>query len=113
MAQRTSMLRIRLSAGSRKAQSRTPYGCSIGSWTTSATLPAGGCRTIDVPRWLGADGDPLHPAVFHVVADLEAERVAIEGQGGVQVGMREEALMNRDVHGRHVSCGSVTALLDF
>jgi hypothetical protein len=28
----------------------------------------------------GADGDPVHPAVFDVVADLEAEGVAIEGQ---------------------------------
>jgi hypothetical protein len=27
-----------LPAGSRKAQSRTPYGWSVGSWTTSAPL---------------------------------------------------------------------------
>ena len=33
-----SWRRIRLPAGSRKAQSRTPYGWSIGSWTTSAAL---------------------------------------------------------------------------
>ena len=38
-AQRRSLMRIRLPAGSRKAQSRTPYGCSIGSWTTSAPVP--------------------------------------------------------------------------
>jgi hypothetical protein len=31
-------MRIRLPAGSRKAQSRTPYGCSVGSWTTSTPL---------------------------------------------------------------------------
>ncbi len=36
--QRSSWMRIRLPAGSRIAQSRTPYGCSIGSWTTSASL---------------------------------------------------------------------------
>ena len=36
-AQRSSWMRIRLPAGSRKAQSRTPYGWSIGSWTTSAS----------------------------------------------------------------------------
>jgi hypothetical protein len=34
--QRTSLMRIRVPAGSRKAQSRMPYGCSVGSWTTSA-----------------------------------------------------------------------------
>jgi len=38
-----------------------------------------------------ADPDPAHPAVSDVVADLEAEGVAIEGQGGVRVVMREEA----------------------
>jgi hypothetical protein len=37
-AQRSSWMRTRLPAGSRKAQSRTPYGCSVGSWTTSASL---------------------------------------------------------------------------
>ena len=36
--QRSSWMRIRLPAGSRKAQSRMPYGCSVGSWTTSAPL---------------------------------------------------------------------------
>ena len=36
MAQRSSLMRIRLPAGSRKAQSRIPYGCMLGSWTTSA-----------------------------------------------------------------------------
>src|SRR5713101_6055431 len=34
--------------------------------------------------------DPAHPAVSGVVADLEAEGVAIEGQGCVRVVMREE-----------------------
>jgi hypothetical protein len=36
-AQRSSWMRTRLPAGSRKAQSRMPYGCSVGSWTTSAS----------------------------------------------------------------------------
>jgi hypothetical protein len=36
-----------------------------------------------------ADRDPAHPAVSDVVADLEAEGVAMESQGCVQVVMRE------------------------
>ncbi len=36
--QRSSLMRSRLPVGSRKAQSRTPYGCSVGSWSTSAPL---------------------------------------------------------------------------
>jgi hypothetical protein len=46
-AQRCSWMRIRLPAGSRKAQSRTPYGCSIGSCTTSAASLA--CSRSKVP----------------------------------------------------------------
>src|SRR6266545_913671 len=53
-----------------------------------------------------ADRDPVHPAVFDVVADLEAEGVAVEGQGGVRVVVREEARENGEVHGGHASCGS-------
>ena len=45
-AQRSSWMRTRLPAGSRKAQSRIPYGCSVGSWTTSAS-PA--CTLSKVP----------------------------------------------------------------
>ncbi len=45
-AQRTSKMRIMLPAGSRKAQSRTPHGWSVGSWTTSAS-PA--CSRSKVP----------------------------------------------------------------
>ena len=68
---------------------------------------------MEVPGWTGgADGDPVHPAVFDVVADLEAERVAIEGQGCVRIVVREVGRVNDDVHDGHVSCGSVTALLD-
>lgn len=33
----TCWMRIRLPAGSRNAQSRRPYGWSVGSWTTSAS----------------------------------------------------------------------------
>ena len=76
---------MRLPAGSRTAQSRTPYG------------PVG-----------GADRDPAHPAVSDIVADLEAEGVAIEGQGGVRLVVREEARVNRDAHDGHASCGSGT-----
>src|SRR4029453_12349395 len=32
----------------------------------------------------GADRDPVHPLIFDVVADLEAQGVAIERQGGVR-----------------------------
>ena len=152
-AQRSSWMRIRLPAGSRKAQSRTPYGCSVGSWTTSASLACsrskvpsrslvarmmhgvgalghhlgdgaalvvgdagvGGRRVQDDGRAGlvgGADRDPAHPAVADVVADLEAEGVAVEGQGGVRVVVREEARVNGDVHGGHARCGSGPALLD-
>src|SRR5829696_8791295 len=79
---------------------------------SSSVMPgstAGGCRTIDVPGWSGRpDGDPPHPAVPDVLADLEAEGVAIEGQGRVRVVLREEARVNGDVHGGHARCGSVT-----
>src|SRR5664279_4127260 len=54
----------------------------------------------------GADRDPAHPVVSDIEADLEAESVAIEGQGGVRVVLREEARMNGDVHGGHASCGA-------
>src|SRR6266508_1910887 len=56
----------------------------------------------------GADRDPAHLALSDVVADLEAEGVAPEGQGGVRVVMRKEGRVNGDVHGGHASCGSVT-----
>jgi hypothetical protein len=53
-----------------------------------------------------ADRDPAHPVVSDVVADLEAERVAVEGQRGVRVVVREEPRVNGDVHGSHARCGS-------
>src|SRR6516162_10481569 len=52
----------------------------------------------------GTDRDPAHPAVTDVVADLEAEGVAVKGQGGVRVVVREEARMNGDVHGGQANC---------
>ncbi len=62
-----------------------------------------------MPGWAArADRDPVHPAVFDVVADLEAEGVAVEGQGGVRVVVREVGLVNGDVHGGHANCGSAT-----
>src|SRR6266540_3493347 len=62
----------------------------------------GGRRLLDDGRagLVGrADRDPAHPVVSDVVADLEAEGVAIEGQGCARVVMREEARVNGDVHG--------------
>ena len=44
--QRTSLIRTWLPAGSRKAQSRTPYGCAVGSWITSAPVA---CTRSKVP----------------------------------------------------------------
>ena len=61
----------------------------------------------------GADRDPAHPVVSDVVADLEAEGVAVEGQGGVRVVVREEARVNGDVHGGHARCGSVAGASRF
>src|SRR5215470_7622047 len=55
-----------------------------------------------------ADRDPAQPAVSDVAADLEAEGVVIEGQGGVRVVVREEARADGDVHGGQANCGSVT-----
>jgi hypothetical protein len=63
---------------------------AIAGWLSAARLmrirlPAGSrtakSRTPD---------DPAHPAVSEVVADLEAEGVAVEGQGCVRVVMRQE-----------------------
>jgi hypothetical protein len=45
-SQRASLMRTRLPAGSRRAQSRTPYGWSAGSWTTSAPLA---CSCANMP----------------------------------------------------------------
>jgi hypothetical protein len=61
---------------------------------------------MDVPGWSGAaDRDPAQPGVADVVADLKAE-------GGVGVVVGQEARVDGDVHGGHVSCGSAPVLLD-
>jgi len=46
--------------------------------------------------------------VSDIIADLEAEGVAIEGQRCVRVGVREEGRVNGEVHGGHARTGSVT-----
>src|ERR1700694_2117645 len=61
----------------------------------------------------GADRDPVHPAVFHVAAYLEAEGVAIESQGCVRVALREEGRVDGEVHGGHASCGSLAGASRF
>jgi hypothetical protein len=66
----------------------------------------GGGRSHHLRLARGTDGVPLHAAVLDVVADLEAEDVAIEGQGGIRVVLREEARVDGDVHGGQASCGS-------
>src|SRR5438067_11499523 len=72
---------------------------------------ADACRVKDDrrARLVGrADRDPPHPAVSDIIADLEAEVVAIEGQRCVRVGMREESRVNSEVYGGHTKTGSVT-----
>jgi hypothetical protein len=54
----------------------------------------------------GADGDPAHPVVADVVADLEAEGVAVERQGGVGVVVRQVAAVDDDVHADQARCGA-------
>src|SRR5918993_5319074 len=60
----------------------------------------------------GADRDPAHPLVPDVVADLETEGVAVEGQGGVRVVVREVGRVDGDVHDGHAMYGSRPTLLD-
>src|SRR4051794_11549702 len=55
----------------------------------------------------GTDRDPVHAAVLDVVAHLEAERVAVEGDGGLRVLVGEEGLVDADVHGCHGRAGAV------
>src|SRR5580700_3831114 len=54
----------------------------------------------------GADGDPAHPAVTDVAPHLEAERVTVKGQRHFRIHVREERLVNRDVHDAHARSGS-------
>jgi hypothetical protein len=61
---------------------------------------------MEVPLVGGADRDPAQPAVSDVVADLEAEGVAPEGQGGLRVLVGEGAGVDGEVHGSSgLSCG--------
>src|SRR5690625_1080369 len=55
---------------------------------------------------LRAHRDPAHRPLTDVLADLEAHRVAVERERGLRVGVRKEAGVNGDVHGRHASSGS-------
>src|ERR1043165_4214856 len=48
----------------------------------------------------GADRDPAEALVGDVVAYLEAERVAVEGQREVRVMDDDEALRKRELHAR-------------
>jgi len=75
----------------------------------SSVTPGGGRRLQDdghAGLVCGTDRDPAHPAVSDVLADLEAEGVAVEGQGGLRVVVREEARVNGDVRDGQASCGS-------
>jgi hypothetical protein len=86
---------------------------------------------MEVPGLAGrADGDPAHPAVADVVADLEAGGVAPERQGrlrvlvgegagvdgevhgSLRVVVREEARVNGAVHGGQATCRLGPVLLD-
>ena len=71
-------------------------GHHLGDGATLVVGDAGvGGRRVQDDRGVGlvgrADGDPVHPVVADVVADLEAEDVAVEGQGSVRIVVREEA----------------------
>jgi hypothetical protein len=69
---------------------------------------------MDVPGWSGGPTViPLRPAVFAVVADLEAECVAVERQGRVPIVARELGLVEADVHTGHATCGSATGASRF
>src|ERR687895_553192 len=85
----------------------------IRSWL-SATCGAGDCVSVLVAVLIES------PSVTRwrlcrswLRADLEAEGVAVEGQGGVRVVVREEARVNGDVHGGHSRCGLVTGASRF
>jgi hypothetical protein len=64
-------MRIMLPAGSRKAQSRTAYGFSVGSWTTS-TSPT--CSRSRVPSGENLDVQRLRVRPVHPVANAAQQR---------------------------------------
>ena len=76
-------MRTRLPAGSRNAQSRTPYGWSVGSWTTSAPLAcscSNGASRSAVARMMLRVG-----ALGHHLGDGAALVVGDAGVGGRRV----------------------------
>ena len=72
-----------LPAGSRKAQSRTPYGWSVGSWTTSASPASSFVEgAVEV---LGGQVDAEVAALGHHLEDGAALVVGEAGGGGRRV----------------------------
>src|SRR6266700_2847963 len=76
-------LRLFTRAPCTRIRSRLSPTCSAGDRVSVLVA-----MLIVSPLLGGADREPAHPAVCDVVADLEAEGVAIEGQGYVRVLMR-------------------------
>ena len=66
-----------------------------------------------VSGWSAGPTVIQHPAVLDVEADLEAQGVAVEGQRGLRVVVREEARVDGDVHGGHASWGSAAGASRF
>src|SRR5919108_4494529 len=90
--------------GGQKDPAVRPFGHHLGDGSALLLGDAGvgGRRRQEDGRTGLADGpdrDPAHLAASDVAADLEAEGVAVEGQGGLRVVVREKAGVNRDVHG--------------
>jgi hypothetical protein len=80
--------------------------------TTGQRVGAGDSRTIDGPGW-SAGPTVIQRVCLHVVADVEAEGVAIEGQGCVRVVVPALGPANCHVHGSHANCGSLTGASRF
>ena len=78
--QRSSWMRTMLPVGSRKAQSRTPHGWSVGSWTTSASLA---CELVEGGvEVVGGQGDAGVGALGDQLEDGPALLVGDAGVGG-------------------------------
>ena len=85
------------------------------SVVTLAGPGVGGRRVqdeIDVGLCGRTDGVPVHVAVVDLLAYLEAENVAIEREGLLGIGVREERRVNDDVHAAHANRGWAPGLLD-
>ena len=67
---------------------------------------------VDVGLLRRPDREPVHAVVADVVAQLEAERVAVEGDGGITVRVREERVVDADVHALNARRRRTTVLLD-